>query len=184
MRRSVRNLLALTTVTAAVAVGVPAAATAAGASTTASAGTTTASAASFSSSDWNYRDWWGTYRSRNRLASARGSIDVRYDDEESNRVRVTGKLWDLDHRTYRRGGKCAFVQFRTQGWNGRRWSSDVKSYKQCGAGHAKSFGFWRHDVAKVQVRVCQIGLRSRFPSSCATWRELYNAYDGEYGYDA
>ncbi|WP_055480308.1 hypothetical protein [Sphaerimonospora mesophila] len=183
MRRSVRNLLALTAVTAAVAVGVPAAASAAGASTT--AGTTaTASTTSFSPSDSDYRDWWGTYRSRNRLAAARGSIDVRYHDEESNRVRVTGKLWDLDHRTYRRGGKCAFVQFRTRGWDGHRWSADFKSYKQCGAGHAKSFGFWRHDVAKVQVRVCQIGLHSRFPSSCASWRELYNAYDEEYGYQA
>lgn len=181
MRRSVRNLLALTAVTAAVGVGVPATASAAGASTTAGS---TASTTSFSPSDWNYRDWWGTYRSRNRLAAAQGFIDVRYDGRRSNRVRVTGKLRDLDRRTYRRGGKCAFVQFRTQSWKGHRWSPSVKSYKQCGAGHAKSFGFWRYDVAKVQVRVCQIGLRSRFPSSCGKWHELYNAYSGKYGYDA
>lgn len=121
MRRSIRNLLGLATVTAAVAVGIPATATAAG-----------AFAAHSSSSAANYR--WGTYRSGNRLAKANGVIDVRYIGKKSNRVRVTGKVWDLDHRTHRPGGKCAYVPFRFQKADRpHRWSRDITSFRQCGA---------------------------------------------------
>lgn len=182
MRRSVRNLLGLTAVTAAVAVGVPATATAAGAAT---AGTVSASAATFAaysaSPDPNYRGRWGTYRSSNRLARANGTIDVRYIGEEANRVRITGKLWDLDRRTHRRGGKCAYIQFRFQNADyPHPWYRSMRSYKQCGASKSKSFAFSRHNVAKVQVRVCQIGLYSRYPTRCDRWRTLYDPYDARY----
>ncbi|ETK35156.1 hypothetical protein [Microbispora sp. ATCC PTA-5024] len=176
MRRSVRNILGLAAVTAAVAVGVPALSTAANAST--------ASAASSHSSD--YDDYWGPYWSWNHLAKAKGYIDVNYDDDESNAVHITGKLYDLDHRTYGQGGKCAYIKFRVSSWDDEEddWSSSIKSYKYCGAGGYKAISFWRYDVAQVQAKVCQVGLYSNYPVKCGSWHDLYNAYDEDYGYEA
>ncbi len=175
MRRSVRSLIGLAAATAAIAVGIPALSTAANAST---AGKASASS--------DYDGYWGSYWSSNHLAKAKGFIDVNYDDDESNSVHITGKLWDLDHRTYNEGGKCAYVKFRVQYWNDDEddWASTIKSYKYCGAGGYKAFNFWRYDVAQVQVKVCQIGLYSSNPTKCGYWYDLYNAYDEDYDYEA
>ncbi|WP_327048636.1 hypothetical protein OG320_12550 [Microbispora sp. NBC_01189] len=178
MRRSIT--LGLAAATAVTALGLPALTTAA------SAAPASAAASASHHDDWDYSEWWGTYWSSNHLAKAKGHIDVNYDDEESNRVHLTGKLYDLDNRTYRHGGKCAYIRFRVQDWEDSEddWSSSFKSYKYCGAGGYKQINFWRYDVAQVQAQVCQIGLNSRFPVKCGRWQELYNAYDDAYGYDA
>ncbi|MEZ0074604.1 hypothetical protein [Planotetraspora sp. GP83] len=175
MRRSVRTVIGLAATTAALAIGVPALSTAANAST--------ASAASASS---DYDGYWGPYWSSNHLAKAKGYIDVNYDDDESNSVHITGKLWDLDHRTEGEGGKCAYIKFRVQNWDDEEddWSSSFKSYKYCGAGGYKQFSFYRYDVAQVQAKVCQIGLHSSYPVKCGSWNDLYNAYDDDYDYEA
>ncbi|MCC5576942.1 hypothetical protein IMZ11_15035 [Microtetraspora sp. AC03309] len=178
MRRSVRNILGLAAAAATIAVGIPAFSTAAGASTLGAS--TTASPHSF-----DYDGYWGSYWSSNRLARAKGYIDVNYTDDESNRVRITGKLWDLDRRTYAQGGKCAYIRFRVQSWDDEEndWSSTFKSYKYCGGGSYKQFSFWRYDVAQVQAQVCQIGLYSNYPTRCGYWNDIYNAYDEDYNYE-
>ncbi|MEU7888880.1 hypothetical protein [Microbispora bryophytorum] len=180
MRRSIT--LGLAAATAVAALGLPALATAASAAP--------ASAASAASAphhdDWDYDGWWGTYWSSNHLAKAKGYVDVNYDHEESNRVHVTGKLYDNDHRTYSHGGKCAYIKFRVSSWDDDEddWASSVKSYKYCGAGGYKQINFWRYDVAQVQAKVCQIGLHSNYPVNCGSWRDVYNAYEDDFGYDA
>jgi hypothetical protein len=177
MRRSARTLIGLAAATAAIAVSVPALATSASAST---------ATAAKSSPSWDYDHHWGPYWSKNHLAKAKGFIDVDYDHAESNKVRISGKLYDLDHRTYGQGGKCAYVKFRVQYWDDHEddWSHEIKSYKYCGAGGHKAFTFWRYDVAQVQAKVCQIGLYSNYPTKCGYWHELYNAYDEDYDYHA
>ncbi|GGO25540.1 hypothetical protein GCM10010116_51240 [Microbispora rosea subsp. aerata] len=176
MRRSIT--LGLAAATAVAALGLPALATAANAAP--------ASAASHHYGDWDYDGRWGTYWSSNRLAKANGYVDVDYKGKKSNRVHITGKLYDNDYRTYRRGGKCAFVKFRVSYWDGGKnhWSSSYKTYKYCGAGGYKKIDFWRYDVAQVQAQVCQIGQFSNYPVKCGQWRTVYNAYDHHYGYHA
>ncbi|MBE3010525.1 hypothetical protein IL992_15170 [Microbispora sp. NEAU-D428] len=177
MRRTIT--LGLAAAAAVAALGLPALATAANAAP--------ASAASASHhDDWDYDGWWGTYWSSNHLAKAKGYVDVNYDDEESNRVHITGKLWDNDNRTYSEGGKCAYIKFRVSSWDDGEddWSSSFKSYKYCGAGGYKQINFWRYDVAQVQARVCQIGQYSSFPVKCGSWHDIYNAYEDDFGYDA
>ncbi|MFF4777174.1 hypothetical protein [Microtetraspora fusca] len=162
MRRSIRNLLALSAVGATVALGVPAAATAASASTATTAGAASASAGN--------NPYWGPYWSKGRFAKANGYIDVYWDDDTSNSVQVTGKLWDLDSRTERQGGKCAYVRFRFQDLDDvDDVSPSFKSYKYCGAGGSKSFSVQRSDLRSVQVQVCQIGLYGRYPTKCGYW---------------
>ncbi|MFJ2031755.1 hypothetical protein [Streptosporangium sp. NPDC087985] len=162
MRRSVRNLLGLAAVTATIGIGIPAATTTASAST---AGVSSASAD-------NNPDW-GPYSSTNSLAKASGYIDVVFNDETSDSVRITGKLWGFD-RTYNPSGRCAYVRFRIEYWNHDEgdWSSSLKSYKYCGAGGYKQFDFSRQDVGKAQVQVCQIGQYSRRPTRCGSWYPL------------
>ncbi|MGI5153669.1 hypothetical protein [Microbispora sp. CA-102843] len=179
MRRSIT--LGLAAATAVAALGLPALATAANAAPTSTASTASAP----HHHDWDYDGWWGTYWSSNHLAKAKGYVDVNYDDEESNRVHITGKLWDNDHRTYGQGGKCAYIQFRVSSWDDSEddWSSSVKWYKYCGAGGYKQINFWRYDVAQVQAKVCQIGQYSSFPVKCGSWHDIYNAYEDDFGYD-
>ena len=157
MRRSVSNLLGLAAVTATLALGIPALSTAASAST--------AQAASASGNPY-----WGPYWSANRLAKANGYIDVYWDGDTSNSVRIKGTVWDLDDRTQHQGGKCAYVRFRFQDLDDADDSSPTfKSYTHCGSGGHKDFNVARHDLATVQVQVCQIGLGSRHPSQCGYW---------------
>lgn len=131
MRRSITLGLAAATTVA--ALGLPALATAANAAPASASSAATASAPHHH--DWDYDGWWGTYWSSNHLAKAKGYVDVNYDHEESNRVHITGKLYDNDHRTYRQGGKCAYIKFRVSYWDDGEdnWSSSYKSYKYCGA---------------------------------------------------
>ncbi|WP_067134139.1 hypothetical protein [Microtetraspora malaysiensis] len=165
MRRSIRNLLALAAVGTTVALGIPAVATAASATTT-----TTAAAAAGAATASAGNPYWGPYWSKNRLAKANGYIDVYWDDDTSNSVRITGKLWDLDNRNEHQGGKCAYVKFRFQDLDDADdVSPSFKSYKYCGAGGSKSFSVQRHDLRSVQVQVCQIGLYGRYPTKCGFW---------------
>lgn len=143
-----------------------------------------ANAAPLSSNDWDYDDDWGYYYSNNGKAKAKGWIDVDYDHEESNTVRIGGKLYDRDYRTEHQGGKCGYVAFRYVSWDDEEddWSSSYKTYKQCGTDGWKNIKFTRHDVAQVEVKVCQIGLYSSYPTKCGSWHEIYNAWDDEFGY--
>ncbi|MEV4189779.1 hypothetical protein AB0J28_50930 [Streptosporangium canum] len=57
----------------------------------------------------DYDDYWGPYRSSSHRAKATGWIGVKWDrHQKSNEVHVKGKLYDLDHRTYRQGGKRGY----------------------------------------------------------------------------
>ncbi|MEO3861828.1 hypothetical protein [Acrocarpospora sp. B8E8] len=131
-----------------------------------------------SSPDWE-DDSWGAYYSKNHKAKAKGWIDVDYYDDEDNKVRVGGKLWDYDHSNK----KCAYVVFRYTKWSDHEddWYTDYVSYKECG--WDKKFSFTRYDVSQVQVKVCQIDKWSSYPYKCGYWKDIYNAYDDDYGYD-
>ena len=163
MRRSIRTVLGLAAATASIAVAVPALSTAASASTL-------SSAPHHASSDYNRS--WGTYSSSNGLARANGFIAVDYSRRDDNKTRVTGRLYDLDRRTSRQGGKCAYIQFRFQDFHGR-WSTN--SYKNCGTRGYKPISLTRYDVEEAQVRVCQAGLYNNVLTRCGSWRELYEA---------
>lgn len=145
-----------------------------------------ANAAPLSANDWDYDSDWGYYYSSNGKAKAKGYIDVSYDEEESNTVHISGKLFDRDYRTEHQGGKCGYVAFRYTSWDDHEddWSSSYKTYKRCGTDGYKKIDFWRSDVAQVEVKVCQIGLHSSYPTKCGSWHEIYNAWDDEYDYTA
>jgi hypothetical protein len=151
MNRTIRTLLGATATAGILALGVPALSTAASASTTSTAGvTSTASASNF--------DNWGPYFSYNNKAKAKGTISVDYNDDQSNSVEVQGKLWDLDHRTYQQGGKCAYVEFTIHHFGDESDDdADTESYKWCGAGDFLRFDFQSDDVESIDVQVSQIG---------------------------
>lgn len=155
MNRTTRTILALAAGAAAAALALP-----------------VTSASATTSGDHEY---WGPYYSSNHKAKSRGAIDVDWDDTQtSNSVHVTGRLDDLDHRTYGQGGKCAFVKFQVHHFKDDydHWY-DTKSYKYCNAGHYKKFSFWKHDVNSVRVKVCQIGLHAVYATKCGDWNYLY-----------
>ncbi|MFC7649707.1 hypothetical protein ACFQX6_62180 [Streptosporangium lutulentum] len=131
MKKLATGLLALAA-TGAVALAAPATASAA---TTATASAATTATVTAGPSGYDYSDYWGSYYSSNHKAKARGWIGVEWDKHQKrNTVRVKGSLYDLDHRTYKQGGKCAYVKFGVHhfGDNGGQWY-DGKSYTYCGA---------------------------------------------------
>ncbi|GIH26944.1 hypothetical protein Aph01nite_52540 [Acrocarpospora phusangensis] len=145
-------------------------------STPASAAPTTS--AKIASADWDYDDDWGSYWSWNHKAKAKGWIEVEYDHHEDNKVEVGGKVYDKDHRN----SKCGYVKFRSYDWDGGKWDWDhVWGYKACG--WDKPFHFTKHDIAKLQVQVCQINKWGGAPFKCGQWKTIYDAWDHDYGYD-
>ncbi|WP_433240383.1 hypothetical protein ACQPYK_34370 [Streptosporangium sp. CA-135522] len=170
MKRLSTALLATAATAGAFALALPATANAA-------TRTTATQATTASSSDYDYDDYWGAYLSSNGRAKASGWIGVEWDRrQESNEVHVRGKLYDLDHRTYRQGGKCGYVKFAVHhfGDDDGDWF-DGRTYKYCGAGGFKSFSFAKEDVQSIRVKVCQIGLSGSYPTRCGGWEYLYTS---------
>ncbi|GAA0435023.1 hypothetical protein Acor_32370 [Acrocarpospora corrugata] len=169
----IRKILGLTAVTAILTVGVSGVA-----ATTANASPAKTQTVADSPHDWGYEEDWGSYYSHGGKAKAKGWIDVDYSKHEDNKVRVSGSLYDLDHR----GSKCAFVKFRTNDWDGHEFDWDnFWSYKECG--WKKSFKFTKYDVSQIQVQVCQINKHGGAPYKCKGWNTIYSAWDDHYGYD-
>ncbi|MET8335803.1 hypothetical protein [Streptosporangium canum] len=167
MKRLTTALLATAVTAGALALALPASANAATQATTAATATTAGT------SGYDYDDYWGPYLSSNHRAKATGWIGVEWDrHQRSNEVHVRGKLYDLDHRTYRQGGKCGYVKFQVNRFGDDGWSGS-KAYKYCGAGGAKQFHFAEEDVRSVRVKVCQIDLRGSYPTRCGGWEYLY-----------
>ncbi|WP_436762148.1 hypothetical protein [Streptosporangium sp. V21-05] len=172
IKRIPAGLLA-TAALGAITLAAPATALAATTATTAAP----AAATTATGYDYDYSENWGPYFSANHRAKSRGWIGVEWDHQRKwNRVDVKGKLYDLDHRTYKQGGKCAYVKFEVHhfGDDGDQWY-DGKSYTYCGAGGAKTFAFGKHKVDSVRVKVCQIGQHSSYPTRCGDWEYLYTA---------
>ncbi|MBG0830902.1 hypothetical protein HS041_24385 [Planomonospora sp. ID67723] len=165
MKRLTVGLLATAATATAFALAVPATAQAATPATTSAA------------SDYDYEDRWGQVYSSNYKAKARGWIGVDWDrHQESNEVHLNGRLYDLDHRTYSQGGKCAYLKIQAHGFGDHHnYWADSRSYKYCGAGGHKKFSFSSHDTDAVRVKVCQIGLHSSHPTRCGDWDYLYTA---------
>ncbi|MEV0386388.1 hypothetical protein [Nonomuraea sp. NPDC050643] len=132
-------------------------------------------AAGATSPDYDdYSDSWGPVFSQHHLAKAQGWVGVNWDhDGESNEVTVRGRLYDLDNRTYRQGGKCAFVKFQASDFD-HDWSP-VYAKKYCGYPGYKQFFFQEHDVFSLRAKVCQIGPHSSYPTKCGHWEYLYTA---------
>ncbi|SDJ91699.1 hypothetical protein [Nonomuraea jiangxiensis] len=127
--------------------------------------------------DDDYSEYWGPVYSKHHLAKADGVINVDWDDDgESNEVRVKGRLFDLDKRTYSKGGKCAYVKFEASDFD-HDWSP-VYNRKYCGFPGYKAFSFKEHDVYSLRVKVCQVGQYSNYPQKCGSWEYLYTA-EGE-----
>ncbi|GIH90800.1 hypothetical protein ACFFMN_26415 [Planobispora siamensis] len=168
MKRLTMGLLAATATAATFALAMPASAQAA---------TPTTASATASSSGYDYDDYWGPVYSHNYKAKAKGWIGVEWDHhQESNEVHVRGKLYDLDHRTYGQGGKCAYVKIQAHRFDDHHnYWAESEYYKYCGAGGYKKFHFSSHDVDGVRAKVCQIGLHSKYPTRCGDWEYLYTA---------
>ncbi|GIH99741.1 hypothetical protein [Planobispora takensis] len=168
MKRLTMGLLAATATAATFALAMPASAQAA---------TPATASATASSSGYDYDDYWGPVYSHNYKAKAKGWIGVEWDHhQESNEVHVRGKLYDLDHRTYGQGGKCAYVKIQAHRFDDHHgYWAESEYYKYCGAGGYKKFHFSSHDVDGVRAKVCQIGLYSKYPTRCGDWEYLYTA---------
>ncbi|MFI6499794.1 hypothetical protein [Nonomuraea typhae] len=130
--------------------------------------------AAASASSYDYSDFWGPAYSKYNLAKAHGWVGVDWDhDQESNTVYVKGRLYDLDDRTYKQGGKCAYVKFQTSDFD-YDWST-VYAEKYCGYPGYKKISFSEEDVYSVRVKVCQIGPHSTHAVKCGPWKYLYTA---------
>jgi len=158
MSRTLRTVLGTAAATAAaLAIGLPAT-------------STSASAAPI-----HYSRHWGVYSSTNSLAKASGAIRVTATGRHSNRVQVSGKLWDFDRRPHWRGGKCAYLEIRFRHWRGfgpHRYY-DVKQVRECGYRRFEAFSYNERNVDRVDVRVCQVRATGGRPSSCGKWRTIY-----------
>ncbi|MBG0818032.1 hypothetical protein [Planomonospora sp. ID82291] len=166
MKRLTTGLLATAAATAAFALAVPAAAQAA-----------TPAAAPVAASGYDYEDFWGSYYSGNHKAKANGWIGVDWNHHQtSNEVHLRGKVYDLDHRTYRQGGKCALIRVQAHRFDDHHghWA-EKETYRHCGAGGYKRFHFAADDVDAVRVQVCQVGPRSSYATRCGDWEYLYTA---------
>ncbi|MFI7439217.1 hypothetical protein [Nonomuraea indica] len=136
------------------------------------AGATTAAAAT--SAGYDFADSWGPVHARHGLAKAQGWIGVEWDDEqESNTVHVRGRLYDLDNRTYAKGGKCAYVKFQAADFD-HDWST-VYTKKYCGFPGYKKFQFETDEVFSLRAKVCQVGPHGGHPTRCGHWSYLYTA---------
>src|SRR5690349_7397757 len=82
-------------------------------------------------------DYWGPVYAKQHLAKSQGHVSVEWDEEDSNEVHVTGRLYDLDNRDYDEGGKCAYVKFQAEDSDGD-WST-VYAKKYCGFPGYKKF---------------------------------------------
>ncbi|MEU5864678.1 hypothetical protein ABZ815_26170 [Nonomuraea sp. NPDC047529] len=162
MKKIATGILAIAA-TSAVALSLPSAASA-----------TTATAATAADFD-DYSDYWGPVYAKQHLAKAQGHVDVAWDEEDSNEVQVTGRLYDLDDRDYDEGGKCAYVKFQAEDSDGD-WST-VYTRKYCGSPGYKKFHFEENDVFTLRVKVCQVPEQGTFATKCGSWRELYSAED-------
>lgn len=117
---------------------------------------------------------WGSVYSRNHQAKAFGRVDVDWDrHHESNEVTVRGRLYDLDSRSARQGGKCAYVMVAFRDLD--HGSSRVYSKKYCGYPGSTTFFSRSDDVESVRVKVCQIGQHSNFPTRCGRWQSIYSS---------
>jgi len=88
-------------------------------------------------------------------------------------VTVSGRLTDRDFRTFRRGGKCAYVSFQVRRLGSWRWQSGP-SYTWCGADKPpRYFSFTRNHVRAVKARVCQVDRRGGSPFACSGYRTVY-----------
>lgn len=164
MRKLAVSLLATTATAGAFMLAVPA------------AHATTSSTASATADVPNYDVSWGVDVSSNQRASAHGRINVKGEsDDGADRVAVSGRLYDADHRTYEQGGKCAYVRFEMTGRGIYGEWSDRKNYKYCGAGGFKSFSFTKKYVNSISAQVCQVDQNSSYPTKCGEWNAFYTA---------
>jgi hypothetical protein len=132
------------------------------------------SAASASTADFDdYSEYWGPVFSKYHLAKAQGHVDVEWDEDDSNEVHVSGRLYDLDNRDYDEGGKCAYVKFQAAD-SDDDWST-VYTKKYCGFPGYKKFHFEENDVYSLRVKVCQVGPTGTYATKCGSWRYIYTA---------
>jgi hypothetical protein len=126
------------------------------------------------SSGYDISEHWGPVHAKYGLAKAQGWIGVEWDDEqESNTVHVKGRLYDLDNRTYAKGGKCAYVKFQASDFD-HHWST-VYTKKYCGFPGYKKFHFATDEVFSLRAKVCQVPPHGGYPTKCGHWSYLYTA---------
>ncbi|MEV4158784.1 hypothetical protein [Nonomuraea dietziae] len=136
-----------------------------------SAAASTTSSSTTTASDWD--DYWGPYYAKHGLAKASGWIGVEGDYEDGNSVHVKGRLYDLDNRTYKQGGKCAYVKFQVAD-DEYDWHHVYARY-YCGYPGYKTFQFHEDDVYAVRAKVCQYNPHTHKVSKCGQWWDVYDA---------
>jgi hypothetical protein len=130
--------------------------------------------AAASAGAYDYSENWGPVYAKHGLAKAQGWVGVEWDHHgESNEVHVKGALQDRDPRSYKNGGKCAFVKFEASDFD-HNWST-VYARKYCGYPAYKKFHFQEQDVYSLRVKVCQISPYGGHAKKCGHWEYLYTA---------
>ncbi|GAA4194102.1 hypothetical protein GCM10022252_38090 [Streptosporangium oxazolinicum] len=109
--------------------------------------------------------------SRNGLASLGAEYSVRGDEEEDNTFRLRGELYDGDRRTFRQGGRCAYVEVQIISSGDEDWEV-AKRYRLCSYDDTKRFRVTAHDVSEVRVKTCQVKYRGSSTYRCSRWAEL------------
>ncbi|GIH21708.1 hypothetical protein Aph01nite_00180 [Acrocarpospora phusangensis] len=112
-----------------------------------------------------YEYHWGPYHAKNEKAKAEGDVIADVAPEiKSNRVRVKGELWNLDH------GKCAVLEIKIHRARDR-W--DWHDVKWCGPNY-KSFNVSKRNVDLVKVRVSQSDKWGRHLFNKGQWQTIYD----------
>jgi hypothetical protein len=124
-----------------------------------------------SAASYDYSESFGPVYAQRFQAKAEGRMFVDWDRRgRSNEVAVTGRLQDLDRRSYEEGGKCAYVTFQASDFR-RHWNT-VYTDRYCGFPGSKRISFREDDVRTLRVRVCQVRPQGGFPTNCGSWEYL------------
>ncbi|WP_440071262.1 hypothetical protein [Streptosporangium sp. OZ121] len=137
------------------------------------ASASSASAVSSVSSVSSARDFDDSFEqeSRNGLATLEAEYSVRGDEEDDNTFRLRGELYDGDRRTFRQGGRCAYVEVQVVPSDDEDWDV-AKRDRLCSYDDTKRFRVTAHDVSEVRVKTCQVKFRSWSTHRCSRWEEL------------
>jgi hypothetical protein len=132
-----------------------------------------ASAVSSASSASSARDFDDSFEqeSRNGLATLEAEYSVEGDEEDDNRFRLVGELYDGDRRTLDQGGRCAYVEVQIISSGDEDWDV-AKRDRLCSYDDTKRFRVTAHDVSEVRVKTCQVKYRSSSTYKCSRWEEL------------
>ncbi|MEU4404949.1 hypothetical protein AB0F88_10520 [Streptosporangium sp. NPDC023963] len=170
MKNIIRAAIAVVATTGLMLTAAPAAFAATPASASSASAVSSSSSSSSSSSARDFDDSF-EQESRNGLATLEAEYSVRGDEEDDNTFRLRGELYDGDRRTFRQGGRCAYVEVQVVSSGDEDWDV-AKRDRLCSYDDTKRFRVTAHDVSDVRVKTCQVKYRSWSTHRCSRWEEL------------